>query len=72
MFNYPINDVKELVHDRSDDDDLRFALRFEACGKFFADRIVAHRGHGRKKQVLTQLTVARFTHGGSQHNRPDK
>jgi hypothetical protein len=22
---------------------LRFALRFEACGKFFADRIVAHK-----------------------------
>jgi hypothetical protein len=30
-----------------------------------ADRIVAHRGHGWKKQVLTQLAVARFTHGGS-------
>ena len=43
MFKHPINDVEKLVHDGSDDDDLWLALCFEASGKFFADRIVAHR-----------------------------
>ena len=43
MFKHPVNDVEKLVHDGSDDDDLWLALCFEACGKFFADRIVAHR-----------------------------
>ena len=65
MFEHPVNDVEELVHDGSDDDDLWLSLCFEAGGKFFADRVEAHGGHCWEKQVFAQLAVAGFAHGCS-------
>ena len=63
MLQHPVNNVEELVHDGSDDDDLWLTLRFETCCKFFTDRIKAHGGHGGKEQMFTELAVACFAHG---------
>lgn len=54
--------MQELVHNGSYDDDGRLALSGQARRKVLADRVVADRCHGRKKQAFAQMPVARLAH----------
>ena len=58
------NEMKQLGHVGTDDDDGFLAFGFESFGEGFAKRVEAHGTHGRKEQGFAESRGAGLAHRG--------
>ena len=65
VFEHSEDEVQELVHDGTEDDDFGFSLFAEPFCESLADGVVEHGCHGGEKEHFAHVGVAGLGHGGS-------